>query len=109
MRGARPVAPERPLIVSFADAGTEHLFNGVDSRRARAVCPVDLWPVARRKLGLLNAAVSLGSLAIPPANRLEALKGDRRGQHSIRINQQYRVCFVWTVEGPADVVIVDYH
>ncbi len=68
-----------------------------------------MWPVARRKLDQLNAAVSLSSLAIPPGNRLETLKGDRRGQHSIRINQQFRVCFVWTDQGPGRVEITDYH
>jgi proteic killer suppression protein len=65
--------------------------------------------VARRKLDQLNAAVSLRSLGIPPGNRLEALKEDRRGQHSIRINQQFRVCFVWTDQGPERVEIADYH
>jgi toxin HigB-1 len=65
--------------------------------------------VARRKLRYLNAAGDLGDLRSPPGNRLEALAGDRGGQHSIRINNQFRVCFVWTVEGPAEVEIVDYH
>lgn len=97
------------MIHGFADAGTADVFDGVDSRRARRTCPVALWPVARRKLDQLNAAVSLEALRIPPGNRLEALKGDRRGQHSIRINEQYRVCFTWTPDGPTDVEIVDYH
>ena len=65
--------------------------------------------VARRKLAMLDAAVVLRDLATPPGNHLEALRGDRAGQHSIRINQQYRICFVWTDEGPANVEIVDYH
>ena len=65
--------------------------------------------VARRKLAMLDAAVVLRDLATPPGNHLEALRGDRAGQHSIRINQQYRICFVWTDEGPASVEIVDYH
>ena len=65
--------------------------------------------VALRKLTILDAAVSLGDLRSPPANRLEALKGDRRGQHSIRINDQWRICFTWTDTGPEDVEIVDYH
>jgi proteic killer suppression protein len=68
-----------------------------------------MWLVARRKLDQLNAAVSLGSLRIPPGNQLEALKDDRRGQYSIRINDQFRVCFVWTDEGPERVEIADYH
>ncbi|HET9662967.1 MAG TPA: type II toxin-antitoxin system RelE/ParE family toxin, partial [Burkholderiales bacterium] len=71
--------------------------------------PADLVQVARRKLRYLNAASDLGDLRSPPGNRLEALAGDRKGQHSIRINDQFRVCFVWTAEGPADVEIVDYH
>lgn len=64
---------------------------------------------ANRKLYLLDAAVSLNSLRIPPGNRLEALKGDRKGQHSIRINSQWRICFVWTEAGPENVIIEDYH
>lgn len=65
--------------------------------------------VARRKLAMLDAAAALRDLATPPGNRLEALKDDRAGQHSIRINSQFRVCFVWTDDGPKDVEIVDYH
>ncbi len=71
--------------------------------------PADLVKVARRKLRYLNAAADLRDLRSPPGNRLEALGGDRKGQHSIRINNQFRVCFVWTAEGPAEVEIVDYH
>jgi toxin HigB-1 len=97
------------LIVSFRDEGTEDVFNGTASRRARAACPQNLWRSARRKLDMLNAVTDLRDLRAPPGNRLEALKGDRRGQHSIRINDQYRVCFRWTEQGPADVEIVDYH
>lgn len=65
--------------------------------------------VARRKLDMLNAAANLADLRVPPANRLEALQGDRAGQHSIRVNDQWRVCFVWTPAGPENVEIVDYH
>ncbi len=97
------------MIVSFAGAATEDVFNGVQSRRAHKACPQNLWAVARRKLDMLNAVTGLGDLVSPPGNRLEALKGDRRGQHSIRINDQYRVCFRWTDKGPAEVEIVDYH
>lgn len=96
-------------IVSFADAGTEAIFDGERTRAARRACPETLWKVARRKLDQLNAAVQLRDLGFPPHNRLEALKGDRRGQHSIRINDQYRICFVWTERGPSGVEIVDYH
>lgn len=97
------------MILSFANAATEDIFNGRRSRAAGQCCPADLWTVARRKLNQLNAAVSLESLTRPPGNRLEPLKGDRRGQHSIRINDQYRVCFRWTEEGAEHVEIVDYH
>ena len=97
------------MIVSFADAGTEDLFNGEESRQARHVLPRELWPSAIRKLDMLNAATQLQDLRFPPGNRLEALKGDRKGQHSIRINERYRACFRWTENGPEDVEIVDYH
>ena len=97
------------MIWYFFDQGTEDLFNRVNSSEARRTCPFNLWSVARRKLDQLNAAVSLQSLNIPPGNRLEALDGDRLGQYSIRINEQYRVCFLWTDEGPERVEITDYH
>ncbi|MBM4257961.1 MAG: plasmid maintenance system killer protein [Deltaproteobacteria bacterium] len=97
------------MIVSFATQGTEDIFNRKATKAARQTCPVALWRVAQRKLDQLNAAVSLLSLRIPPANNLEALVSDREGQHSICINVQYRVCFVWTSAGPASVEIVDYH
>lgn len=96
-------------IVSFANKGTEDIFEGEDSRKARQTCPSTLWDVARRKLDQLNAAVRLSDLRLPPSNHLEPLKGDRKGQHSLRINQQYRVCFEWTDNGPTGVEIVDYH
>jgi toxin HigB-1 len=97
------------LIKSFLHRGTEDIFNRIRSRGARRTCPERLWPVARRKLDQLNAVVSIESLRIPPGNRLEALTGDRAGQYSIRINEQLRICFVWTDEGPEQVEIVDYH
>lgn len=97
------------MIRSFHDRGTEDIFNRRSTPAARRRCPERVWRVARRKLDQLNAAVSLRSLSIPPGNRLEALKEDRRGQHSIRINQQFRVCFVWTDQGPERVEITDYH
>jgi toxin HigB-1 len=97
------------MIRTFGNTGTEDIFNGLKSRRARAVCPANLWPVARRKLDQLAAAASLDDLKAPPANRLELLKGDRKGQYSIRINGQFRVCFRWASDGPGDVEIVDYH
>jgi toxin HigB-1 len=97
------------LIVSFADKGTEDLFNGEESRRARQLPPQELWGNANRKLDMLNAAVKLEDLRFPTGNRLEKLSGDRKGQHSVRINDQYRVCFRWTENGPEEVEITDYH
>ena len=97
------------MIRSFGDVGTEDIFNGVDSRRARKACPAALWPVARRKLTQLNRVRDLRELTIPPGNRLERLSGDRSGQHSIRINDQYRVCFRWEDRYAHEVEITDYH
>ncbi len=97
------------MIVSFKDEGTEDVFDGRDTKKARKVCPQDLWRVAWRKLDQVNQAAELDDLRSPPGNRLEALKGDREGLHSIRINDQYRVCFVWTEGGIEEVEIVDYH
>ena len=93
------------MIGSFADRESEALFHGRFVRRIGA----DLHRIAQRKLRQLNAAASLRDLASPPGNRLEALRGDRAGQHSIRINDQWRICFVWTVGGPEHVEIVDYY
>jgi proteic killer suppression protein len=97
------------MIVSFRDQATEDIFNGVNSRAARKSCPQEFWPIAARKLDQLDSVQSLEELKVPPGNRLEALSGHRRGQHSIRINQQYRVCFVWGKDGPGNVEITDYH
>ena len=97
------------MIRTFAAAATEDLFNGIDSRRARRACPVSLWNVVARKLTQLNRVKELRELAIPPGNKLEALRGARRGQHSIRINDQYRVCFRWEDGYAHDVEVTDYH
>ena len=97
------------MIHSFAEAGTEDVFNAEDTRAARKTCPQALWPVAQRKLTQLNAVRELALLTVPPGNRLEALKGSRRGQHSIRINDQYRICFRWSRGDAYEVSIVDYH
>lgn len=97
------------MIRSFRFAGTEDIFSGADTKRARKTCPIALWPVARRKLELLDSAGTLNDLRAPPGNRLEALKGQRAGQYCIRVNDQYRMCFVWTELGPGDVELVDYH
>ena len=97
------------VIQSFKNGGTEDIFNGRNSVEARRCLPRDVWNIAFRKLDLLDAAVSLIDLRVPPGNRLEALRSDRVGQHSIRINDQYRICFKWTDAGPEEVEIVDYH
>ena len=93
------------MIQSFKDERTRAAFEGVASKGF----PADLLAVTRRKLGYLNAAATLNDLRAPPGNRLEALRGDRHGQYSIRVNDQWRICFVWTVEGPKEVEFVDYH
>jgi proteic killer suppression protein len=97
------------MIQTFADTGTEDIYNGKNTQAARRTCPPSLWALARRKLDLLDAAVALEDLRVPPGNRLEALKGDRAGQHSIRINDRYRICFVWLETDAHEVEIVDYH
>lgn len=97
------------VIDTFANDETEDIFNGRGSRRARVVCPISLWPVARRKLDQINRVRELRHLSIPPGNRLERLRGSRAGQHSIRINQQYRICFRWENGRAFEVEIIDYH
>jgi proteic killer suppression protein len=91
-------------IRSFNCADTEALYDGKKPKRFR-----NIEAVAQRKLQMLDDAVELRDLASPPGNRLGALKDDRKGQHSIRINDQWRVCFVWTENGAGNVEIVDYH
>lgn len=97
------------MIRSFKDAGTRDIFDGQNTKSARKACPETLWKIAARKLDQLDSAVALAELRIPPGSHLEALSGNRREQHSIRINDQYRICFVWTEVGPDKVEIVDYH
>ena len=92
------------MILSFGDKDTEALFVSEESRRFRSISRVAL-----RKLIQMNQAVTLGDLAVPPGNRLEALRGDRAGFHSIRVNDQWRIVFRWTASGPEQVSIVDYH
>jgi proteic killer suppression protein len=93
------------MIKSFRDSDTELLWNTGKSRRI----PPSIRLVASRKLAWLDSATELDQLRIPPANRLEALTGDRKGQHSIRINDQFRLCFKWQNGNAHDVEIVDYH
>ena len=97
------------MIQSFKDAGTEDIFNGKNTKAARQSCPNSIWKVATRKLDQVDSVIALNELRMPPNNKLEALSGDRKGQHSIRINNQYRICFIWTESGPDQVEIVDYH
>lgn len=93
------------MIRSFRDREARGIFEREGSRRF----PATLQRIALRKLAILDAAEALQDLRVPPGNRLEKLSGNRAGQHSIRINDQFRVCFVWTQQGPKDVEIVDYH
>ena len=93
------------MIRDFADKEAEKVWNGTPSRRL----PSDMQAVARRKLRMLNNAATLDDLRIPPANRLEALKGDRKGQWSLRVNRQWRICFRWQDGSALDVEIADYH
>ena len=97
------------VIVSFANPGTEDVFQGHSTKAARKACPLQLWKVAGRKLDQLDSVMDLDELRNPPGNQLEALRRDRAGQHGIRINDQYRICFLWTSSGPSEVEIVDYH
>ena len=97
------------MIRSFKNAGTEDIFYGKNTSTARQTCPQNLWKITTRKLDQLDSVSALAELRIPPGNRLEALSGDRKGQYSIRINDQYRICFVWAETEPDDVEIVDYH
>jgi len=97
------------MIRSFKNQGTEDIFDGKNSKIARKLCPRDLWKVAARKLEQIDSVTVLNDLKVPQGNRLEALSGDHNGQHSIRINDQYRVCFEWDEENAEQVEIVDYH
>ena len=97
------------MIRSFKGEGTKDIFYGKNTKLARRVCPQNLWKIAARKLDQLDSVNVLDELRIPPGNRLEALSGDRDGQYSIRINNQYRFCFVWAEIEPDEVEIVDYH
>ena len=114
------------MIVSFKNTETEDIFNGASTKAARKLCPESIWRVATRKLDQIDSVISVEELSVPPGNRLEKLTGDRaksavlgfpqvehlfkrEGQYSIRINDQYRICFWWSDLGAEDVEIVDYH
>jgi proteic killer suppression protein len=96
------------MILDFGDQATEDVFNGTDSKAARRI-PVRLWPIAARKLDMLNAAKEIRDLQSPPGNRLEKLKRSLAGFHSIRINDQYRIIFRWVDGNSRQVRITDYH
>ena len=97
------------MIESFADQATEDIYDGINSTAARRLLPRELLKIAVRKLDQIDSAVVLDDLRVPPGNRLELLRADREGQHSIRINDKYRICFIWTESGAVNVEIVDYH
>jgi toxin HigB-1 len=96
------------MIIDFGDQTTEDIFNGEESRAARRV-PMTAWPVARRKLDMINAAHELRDLKVPPGNRLEKLKGNLSAYHSVRINDQLRLLFQWAGNNATSVKIIDYH
>jgi len=97
------------MIITFKNKGTEDLFDGKNSKEARKICPRLLWKIAARKLDQLDSVIKVQELRIPPGNKLESLSGDREGYYSIRINERYRICFIWTESGAEFVEIVDYH
>ena len=97
------------MIRAFKNKATEDVFNGKATKAALRLCPKRLWKIAVRKLDQLDSVLSLDELRVPPGNRLEALSGNREGQYSIRINDQYRICCRWRETGPVDVEITDYH
>ena len=97
------------MIQSFKNRATEDIFNGISSKIARRACPQRLWKISGRKFDQIDSVITVEELRIPPGNKLEALSGKRRGQYSIRINDQYRICFEWSETGPFNVEITDYH
>ena len=97
------------MIASFKDQATEDIFNGKNTREARKSCPKTIWQIAARKLDQLDSVQGIEELRVPPGNRFESLSGDRKSQYSIRINDQFRICFKWSSVGPHEVEITDYH
>ena len=97
------------MIVSFKDQATEDIFNGVNSKVARKACPQILWRITSRKLDQLDSVQVLKELKVPPGNHLEKLSGNRKAEYSIRINEQYRICFMWGKTDPSYVEVTDYH
>ncbi|OQY54244.1 MAG: plasmid maintenance system killer protein [Desulfobacteraceae bacterium 4572_88] len=97
------------MMSSFRNKGSEDIFNGSNTKEARKVCPKALWKIATRKLDQIDSITYLEELKIPPGNRFESLSGDRKSEYSIRINNQYRICFLWKDGSPDQVEIADYH
>ena len=97
------------MIKTFNSVGTEDIFDGIASQADRRCCPRSIWSVARRKLDQINRVRDVNELKVPPGNRLERLKGGRQNQYSIRINQQYRICFTWEGSHAYEIEITDYH
>ncbi len=97
------------MIAGFSNKGTEDIFNDRNSREAGRILPADLHRLARKKLVMIDAAGSVDDLKIPPGNKLEKLSGDLAGMHSIRINERWRIIFLWNEQGPINVEISDYH
>jgi toxin HigB-1 len=97
------------MIESFKNPGTADIFDGVNSKAARKICPESIWRVAVRKLDQIDSVITIDELAVPPGNHLEKLSGDREGQYSIHINDRYRICFEWSESDAQAVEIVDYH
>jgi proteic killer suppression protein len=97
------------MIKSFKNKATEDIFNGKATKAAMRTCPKKIWKIATRKLDQLDSILAFNELLVPPGNRLETLSGERKGQFSIRINDQLRICFKWGETGPFDVEITDYH
>ena len=96
------------MIQTFRNTGTEDIYDDINSGVARRCCPQALWPIARRKLDQINRVQEVSELKAPPGNHVERLRGNRAGQYSIRINEQYRICFVWEDGHAYEVEIVDY-
>lgn len=97
------------MIRSFRNKGTEGIFNGKNTKEARKQCPRSLWNIAARKLDQLDSVQILEEMRIPPGNMFESLKGNRKEEYSIRVSDQYRICFKWSETGPNSVEITDYH
>ena len=97
------------MIRTFKDKATEDIYNGKATKAAMKACPKKVWKIAARKLDQLDSIISLNELRVPPGNRLKSLSGERKGQFSIRINDQFRICFKWNETGPEEVEVTDYH